>query len=234
KVGALVAAALNPQEQRDSSWLDIDHFFKGDLEAEDGAAEGKCQETGNIEDQPGPDGAKDGQAGDGSQDVHHDVNEAKYGPGDGDGVKHSGEDVIADPEMEGLEVEAERFYSKEGYRPSVGVDTEGEQNPSDVQALQALMASSPRVARRGRGRPRRTRPTIIVGNTTWEVTKVAGDEQSCEGRVFKVQAEAWLAEKDVSSLRDAMATYRSKQGCTRRKRKSICGGQRRSARRKRK
>ena len=95
------------------------------------------------------------------------------------------------------------------------------------------MASSPRVARRGRGRPRRSRPTIVVGNTCWEVTKVAGDEQSGEGRVFKVQAEAWLAEKDVSSLRDAIATYWAKQGRTRRKRKSICGGKRRSARGKR-
>ena len=107
----------------------------------------------------------------------------------------------------------------------------GEQNPSDAQALQALMASSPRVART-RGRPRRSRPTIVVGTTTWEVTKVAGDEESGEGRVFKVQAEAWLAEKEVSSLCDAIATYRSKQGCTRRKRKSICGAQRRSSRRR--
>ena len=69
------------------------------------------------------------------------------------------------------------------------------------------MISSPHIAHRGRGRPRRSRPTIVVGNTYWEVTKVAGDEQSGEGRVFKVQAEAWLAEKDVSSLRDAIATY---------------------------
>ena len=91
------------------------------------------------------------------------------------------------------------------------------------------MASS-RVARRGRGRPRRSRPTIVVGNTTWEVIKVAGDEQSGEGRVFKVQAEAWLAEKNISSLRDVIATYRGKQGPTRRKRKSIYRGKRRSAR----
>ncbi|KAL8799826.1 MAG: hypothetical protein Q9200_007435 [Gallowayella weberi] len=230
EAGGLVAAALNPQEQQDSSWLDIDHFFNSDLDAEDGAAEGKCQKTGNIEDKPGPDGAKDGQAGDGSQDLHHSVNGAEDGIGDGDGVKHGGEDVIADPEMEGLEVDGEGFHGKDGHTAGVGVDAEGEQNPSDAQVL-ALMASSPRVARRGRGRPRRSRPTIVVGNTTWEVTKVAGDEQSGEGRVFKVQAEAWLAEKDVSSLRDAIAMYRAKPGPTRKKRKSICGEQRRSARR---
>ena len=60
EAGGLVTAALNIQEQPDSSWLDIDQFFNTDLEAEDGAAEGKCQETGNIKDQPGPDGAKNG------------------------------------------------------------------------------------------------------------------------------------------------------------------------------
>ncbi|KAI4260742.1 MAG: hypothetical protein LQ352_000134 [Teloschistes flavicans] len=233
EAGGLVAAALNPQEQRDSSWLDIEHFFTSDLEAEDGAAEGKCQETGNFEDKPGPAGAKDGQAGDGSQDMHHSVDGAEDGPGDGDGVKDGGEDVIADPEMEGLELDGEGFHGKDGHKAGVGVDAEGEQNPSDAQVLPALMASSPRVARIGRGRPRRSRPTIVVGKTTWEVTKVAGDEQSGEGPVLKVQAEAWLAEKDLPALRDVIAIYRGKQGPTRRKRKSICGGQRRSARRKR-
>lgn len=59
EAGGLVTAALNIQEQPDSSWLDIDQFFNTDLEAEDGAVEGKCQEIGNIKDQPGPDGAKD-------------------------------------------------------------------------------------------------------------------------------------------------------------------------------
>ena len=92
------------------------------------------------------------------------------------------------------------------------------------------MASSPRMARRGRGRPRRSRPTIVVGNTTWEVTKVAGDEHSGEGPVLKVQAEAWLVEKDLPALRNVIAIYRGKQGPTRRKRKSIYRGKRRSAR----
>lgn len=125
EAGGLVAAALNPQEQPDSSWLDIDHFFNSDLEAEDGAAEGKCQETGNFEDKPGPDGAKDGQAGDGSQGMHYSVNGAEDGPGDGDGIKHGGEDDIADPEMEGLKVDGEGFHSKDGHMAGVGVDTEG-------------------------------------------------------------------------------------------------------------
>ncbi|KAI4192512.1 MAG: hypothetical protein LQ350_008634 [Teloschistes chrysophthalmus] len=186
EAGALVTAALNPQERRDSSWLDIDHFFNSSLEAEDSAAEGKCQEMGKIEDKPRPN--------------------AEDGPGDRDIVKHSGEGTIADPEMEGLEVDREGFK----IRTVTGLALASiGKNPSDAQAPQApqaLIASSPPVARRGRGRPRRSRPAIVVGNTTWEVTKVAGDEQSGEGPVFKVQAEAWLAEKDVSSLRNAIAT----------------------------
>lgn len=125
EAGGLVAAVLNPQEQRDSSWLDIDYFFNSDLEAEDGTAEGKCQKTQNFEDKPAPDGAKDGQAGDGSQDMHHSVNGAEDGPGNGDGVKHSEEDVIADPKIEGFEVDGEGFHSKDGYRAGVGVDAKG-------------------------------------------------------------------------------------------------------------
>ena len=125
EAGWLVAAASDPQEQPDSSWLDIDQFFNTDLEAEDGAAEGKCQDTGNIEDQPGPDGAKDGQAGDGSQDMHHSVDGAEDRPGDGDGVMDGGENIIADPEMEGLEVDGGGFYGKDDRRAGVGVDAEG-------------------------------------------------------------------------------------------------------------
>lgn len=110
----------------------------------------------------------------------------------------------------------------------------GEQNASDALVLRApVHPSPPRIARRGRGRPRRSRSAITVGNATWEVTKIAGDEQLGKGRVLKVQAEAWLAEEDLPALRDAIATYRGTQGRTRGKRKSICGGQRRSARGKR-
>lgn len=89
------------------------------------------------------------------------------------------------------------------------------------------------MARRGPGRPRCNRAAITVGNAVWEVTKIAGDEQSGEGRVLKVQAETWLAEEDLPALRDAIATYRGKQGRTRGKRKSICGERRRTPRRRR-
>lgn len=34
--------------------------------------------------------------------MHHSINGAEDGPGDGDGVKHGGDDVIADPEMKGM------------------------------------------------------------------------------------------------------------------------------------
>ena len=121
EAGGLVAAALNPQEQRDSSWLDVDHFFNSDLEAEDVAAVGKCQETGDSEDKPEADGAKDGQAGDGSQDMHHSVIGAEDGPGD----EHGGEDGFTDPAMEGLEVDGQGFYGKDGHRAGFGVDAEG-------------------------------------------------------------------------------------------------------------
>lgn len=81
------------------------------------------------------------------------------------------------------------------------------------------------MARRGRDRPPRSRTAITVCNAVWEVTKIAGDKQSGEGRVLRVQFEAWLAEEDLLALRDAIATYWGQQG-----RKSICGGKRRSAR----
>ena len=63
---------------------------------------------------------------------------------------------------------------------------------------------------------------ITVGNTAWEVTKIAGDQQSGDGWILKVQAEAWLAEEGGFALRDAIAIHRGKQGRKRGKRKSIC------------
>lgn len=78
--------------------------------------------------------------------------------------------------MESLEGDCERFHCKDGHRDGVGVNTRHlfrigadaaileEQNPSDAQALQALIAFSRRIARRGRDRPRRSRSIIIVGN----------------------------------------------------------------------
>ena len=97
----------------------------------------------------------------------------------------------------------------------------GEQNPFDAQVPQApVYSSNSPMARRGRGRPPHSRTAITVCNAVWEVTKIAGDEQTGEGRVFKVQAEAWLAEEDLLALREAIATYRGKQGRKRGKGKS--------------
>ena len=89
------------------------------------------------------------------------------------------------------------------------------------------------MARRDRGRPCCSRTAITVGNVVWKVTKIAGDQQSGEGRILKVQAEAWLAEEDLPVLRGVIEIYRAKQGRTRDKRKGICRGKRRSARGKR-
>ena len=49
--------------------------------------------------------------------------ELRIGPRDG--IKYSGEDIIADPEIEGLKVDGKGFYSKDGYRAGVSVDAEG-------------------------------------------------------------------------------------------------------------
>lgn len=53
------------------------------------------------------------------------VHEVKDGPGDEDGVEHSGEDVIADPETDGIEVNGDGSRSKDGHRATVGGDAEG-------------------------------------------------------------------------------------------------------------
>ncbi len=67
----------------------------------------------------------------------------------------------------------------------------GEQNPCDIQVLQVPAHSSiPSLNRRGRGRPRPNGIVITVYNVASEVIKITGDEDSGEGRVFKVQAEA--------------------------------------------
>ncbi|KAL8634510.1 MAG: hypothetical protein Q9228_007894, partial [Teloschistes exilis] len=121
--------------------------------------------------------------------MHHSVDGAEDGPGDGDRVLDGGEDVITDPEMESFEVDDRGFFGKDGRRAGVGVDAEGEQNPSDGQVLQAPVHSSPpRMVRRGYGRPRCSRTAITV------------------------QAEAWLAEEDLLALREAIAAYRAEQG----------------------
>lgn len=55
------------------------------------------------------------------------------------------------------------------------------------------------------------------------ITKIAGDEPSDKGRVLKVHAKAWRPEEDLFVLRDAIANYRDKQRCIRRKKKIIRG-----------
>ena len=77
----------------------------------------------------------------------------------------------------------------------------GERNLSDAQVPQAPVHSYiPRMARRDRGRPRRSRTAITVSNATRGVIKIVGDEQLGDGRVLKIQAETWLAEEGHPSL----------------------------------
>ena len=118
--GGLVAAALNLQEHQDSSWLNIDHFPDSDLGFENNAPEDKCQRMGNVEDKLGSDGAKDGQ------EMDYNIDRVEDGPGDDNGVAHSGKDIIADSEMDGIEVDdGGRSYSEDGHKAGVGGNVEG-------------------------------------------------------------------------------------------------------------
>ena len=97
-------------------------------------------------------------------------------------LKHSGEHIIADLEMEALRCTVGGFevrtakglalvrkvsdYRLSSFLSELTLQFQESGNPSDAQALQALMASFPRVARRGRGRPHRSWPTTVLGNTT--------------------------------------------------------------------
>ncbi|KAG8526797.1 uncharacterized protein KY384_008226 [Bacidia gigantensis] len=219
-------ALTNLRDYQDSSWLNIDHLPGSGLKFKDGI----------TKDNFGSDSVKDGRAEDDSHEIKQYFGVAEDGPRDGDEVGHGMEDAIADSETDGIDIDAEVSYGKEVHRAGLGGDAETdaafpeEQNPSDTQALQAPV-HSPRVARRCRGRPCRSRPAIALGNTTWEVIKIVGDQQSGERRVLKVQVEAWLAEEGLSTLHDAIAIHRGKQGRTRGKRKTIYGTQRRSGRR---
>ncbi len=67
--GGPFAAILNLQEHQDSSWLDIDYFPDSRLVFKDSAAKDKCQKMGDIQDNAGADGAKDGQGEVGSQEM---------------------------------------------------------------------------------------------------------------------------------------------------------------------
>ena len=48
-----ITAPLNLKEQRDSSWLDVDHFRDSHMEVEDGAAEDEYRKRKIIEDNTG-------------------------------------------------------------------------------------------------------------------------------------------------------------------------------------
>ena len=120
-----VTVALNLQEHQDSSWLDVDQIHDSDLRFEDRAAKDKCQKLGDLENNLRSDGAKDGQAEDGSREIDHHANLAENGPEDEDGVEHGGEDAITDPEMDGIEVYGDGSHSKGGHRAGFGGDAEG-------------------------------------------------------------------------------------------------------------
>ncbi|KAL9638917.1 MAG: hypothetical protein Q9164_001258 [Protoblastenia rupestris] len=153
---------------RTLSWLDIDHFPDSQLGLEDSAAKDKPQAIGNIEDEPEPDGGKDRQAKDGPHEVKQNVNRAEDRPKD---------DAIIDLEMDGIEVDGEGSYGKDGHRAWVDSDTEEQQNSSNSRVLQGPNHTSPsHVVRRGRGRPRRSRTAITASDATWEVIRIAGDK----------------------------------------------------------
>ena len=123
--GGPVTAALNLQEHQDSSWLDINQFPDSHIGFEDGAAEDECQKMGDIEGNLGSDGAKDGQAEDGPQEMGYNVDWDEDGPGNEDGVERGGEDVIADPEMDGIGVDGEGSHGKDDPMVGVGGGAEG-------------------------------------------------------------------------------------------------------------
>ena len=105
-----VIIALNLQNHQNSSWLDIDLLPDNHPE---------------FEDKSGSNGAKDGGAKDGSQEMDPYVNEPEDRPGDEDIVVYSGEDIIADPETDGIEVDGDGFHSKGDHRAGAGGDAQG-------------------------------------------------------------------------------------------------------------
>ena len=123
--GGPIASALNLQVHQDSSWLNIDYFPGSGLVFEDNIAKDKCQKMGNIEDKSRSDGTKDDEPGDGSQKMDHNMNGVEDGPGDEDGVEYGGEDIITDPEMNGIEVDGDGSRNKGGHGAGVGGGTEG-------------------------------------------------------------------------------------------------------------
>ena len=76
---------------------------------------------------------------------------------------------------------------------------------------------------RRRGRPRYDPITIELGNRCWEVKKIVGDRQEGHDVCFKIQAEAWISQKDILPTPELVAAFRRQQTRPRRKRKIICG-----------
>ncbi|KAL9628519.1 MAG: hypothetical protein Q9164_007241, partial [Protoblastenia rupestris] len=112
---------------------------------------------GNIEDESGSNDAKGSQAEDGSQEMEHNGNGAGDRPGNEDEVEYGGDDVIVDPVMDGIGMDnGDGPQIKDGHSLGVGGNGEGVQNLSDAKAVHSSHCGP----RRGRGRPRRSRPAI--------------------------------------------------------------------------
>jgi len=114
--------APNSQEHQDSSWLNIDQFSDNHPGFDDRAAEDRCQKMGDIEDPSG----SDGQAEDEYQDMDYYVKWAEDGHGDEDEVAHSKEDVVADSETNGIEVDGDGSHSDYSHGAKVGGGGDGQ------------------------------------------------------------------------------------------------------------
>ena len=80
---------------------------------ENGATEDEFQNTGNIEQKSGFDGAKEGQVED--------------PPGDEGWLKDGREDVITDPEMDGIGVDSgDRSHGNDRHRGGFGDDADSQ------------------------------------------------------------------------------------------------------------
>ena len=117
-----VVAAMNLPDLQDSSWLDIDHFPDSDLWSEKSVTESKCHGMGNIEGKSVSDRART-KAKYGSQDIEHNTIVVEDGPWDEVGVEQGGEDMIADPEVYGIEMDDDGYHSKDDHKGGVLAET---------------------------------------------------------------------------------------------------------------
>ena len=116
-----ITTPLNLKKQRDSNWLDVEHY----VGVEDVAAEDEHHKIKNMENNSGSHNTKDGQAEYDAQVIDPDGNGAEDRPRDKDVVEHVKEDTIAELEMDGIEVYGDGSHSKDGHRAGVEGDTEG-------------------------------------------------------------------------------------------------------------